>query len=386
MPDEKPNEGQSKEPAANPQDPNKQMGRASNEEEIKEKAEKNTGQSTSAEENASKNTEKKPKRKKADAIEKLKSKPPEKVKEEIKKNYKSQFIKYKTLSIIVSIILFLTLFVLALVISYYKNQTPPPDVNYVPEAEIELPTDTQKGRDETSSWEKYQNKELGINIKLPTYIKIEEEEKKLTLVSESINCTTNATTDGKADTIPVSNYLIEIIKHNLIETAEYEDAWKEIFNFELSGNNDGEMSIGGTTGNYFFQGAESLYGRKAILIETSENTFFEINVYTPTLAYNCEKELIDSTEQTKINEKILSTIEFTESDVRGISTSSTPCINENQDILSEILQCEEINEKTCLEYIDQFEYCMESCLNVVSEEQCINICRPVCEAEVLKES
>ncbi|MBN1168588.1 hypothetical protein JXA63_01740 [Candidatus Woesebacteria bacterium] len=306
-------------------------------------------------------------------LEKLKSKPTEEIKKKIHQDIKSRAFKYKTLSIIVSAILFLFLFGLSVAVSYYKNLTPPPDVNYIPKAEISLPSETPEEKFETTNWKTYSSDSLDFSFKYRPDLDIEESEDGYILQNnnklEDYGSLFNASfrsLDNENNYTPK-----EYAEQQLCKEAN-----SEAFCIDNVTENLKEYSNNNVIGIWTVYNLYENPITAVIFTNNSELYIFETSGETGENATKLGLETFD---------KILSTIEFTDNDVQGASTTYIPCINDNQEILSEVVQCEEVTEKSCLEYVDQFNYCMKSCLNIVDEDECKDICRPVCDTEPLEE-
>ena len=173
---------------------------------------------------------------------------------------------------------------------------------------LPTPTKYQPLDDSIKNWIIYTSDEYGFSFKYPKEMNlISPDDFGLELTTVPINCKTDVS--GKLQNIDVRELKINM---NTYSGTEFEETWRGIHGFQLQGNYDGQTTIGGKHAYYYYQGAESLYGRKAILVKIDSREALEINIYIPILAYDCVSPLKSQQELNNLADQILSTFEFTD--------------------------------------------------------------------------
>lgn len=194
-------------------------------------------------------------------------------------------------------------------LNYDKNYSykPSDSVTIIPKPTVKVtPTPTIS----VSNWKTYTNFDYKYSFKYPSDYSVSSENERVTVRSTPTQCQTGGFADKP---VPITGYDTEItIIYHVGDS--YKDMWKKAFDFEFDPSNpnlssDGEKTISGKSAYYFFQQAESPYGRTAYLVELTPTTALEINLYVPVLLFNCERPL-DQFKGQQIADTILSTFEF----------------------------------------------------------------------------
>ncbi len=156
--------------------------------------------------------------------------------------------------------------------------------------------------DPTANWKTYTSATLGFALKTPENFTTLESKDFVTISSPIYSCETSVS--GSRQKTNVSD--VEILIKKLAD-GNYNDIWKKTFEFDFDGKGDGYIMIDGTKAFYFYQGAESLLSRQAILAKSNFGSVYEIDVFGPLLVNNCQypKERFSG-----INNQILSTFKF----------------------------------------------------------------------------
>ncbi|MCL4387033.1 hypothetical protein M1307_01390 [Patescibacteria group bacterium] len=211
------------------------------------------------------------------------------------------FILSTTIVVIIGLGIFLS----------YKNPQPREKTS---DKSPQTQTTPTPGEDEAVNWKTYADEVFGFSFKYPADLVLEKEgaeksenDKFIKLTSKPILCKTDVT--GSTTDVYISEVDIKIRPS---EGEKFEDRWENSFNFAFSDSSyDGKMSIGDKEAYYFFQGAEMLTSRQAILVNQSALKTIEINIYKPLLVDKCESPIDKNSE---IPNQILSTFKFTDAE------------------------------------------------------------------------
>ena len=151
---------------------------------------------------------------------------------------------------------------------------------------------------------------MGFEVKYPPNFNISYDN-GISISSESYSCETeqNPPSLGRKK-INASEIKIDIKK---LTGNNYEDIWQQAFGFKLISktehkNYDGIEFIDKNKAYYFYQGAEMVFGRKAILVPNTQTSAFQIDIWKPILVYKCD-EYLNKYPEELINQ-ILSTFQF----------------------------------------------------------------------------
>lgn len=290
------------------------------------------------------------------------------VKKRAKKLIEKERMKRQVLSIVVSFVLFFILFAVALAIAYQANKDAS-EVIYVPPEDQHSITPIPNTSDEevdTSNWKVFTDEENGFSLSYPPHLQLTELENGLRIhhgdptgldwqnaISLSIRVTEeslaeyfeNKPCEGERSTDERSRMLYESCIQIFEENRE-------------------SYIIGG------IEAIRSIWNpyENASIINIVEHggKVFDIRHTTDEIPNGYS-----------LANQILATFEFAEEGVQGITTTS--CLESETEMLSEIGKCEVITETQCEELKLRYDGCISTCAQNLSREQCVNVCRPVCD-------
>lgn len=162
---------------------------------------------------------------------------------------------------------------------------------------------------EEAPWKDYKNESVGLEFKCPQDFSVEQEGNSLTIYSPQYLCRVKGSSDSLEKT---SEITINTVLH---QGGSFEEIWLDTFGFPFTGEGsyDGVETIGGKKAYYFYQGAEMPFGRKTYLIELTPTKALEVNIFTPSYAFECEDQIQEFSQHlkyTNLANQILSTFKF----------------------------------------------------------------------------